>query len=261
MEKSALRVFFSISVSLCTLIVGCNAAYDEEPTRETTTEVFYFPEATVRSVGVDTSYKTVDNFRFVVPKEWRMLQSSALWSIDKNGDPREVPSSLEPRFSELPGEAEQLLIARQFNIMDPALVVSLSLIRSPQTDTGTQQSLREYVNSPEYLSDTEQFRIDVMESFEGNSDQAKVSWIDGGAKYYGEWICLFSEVRLRGSDGADQVSSQISCPAGARVVQVNTIISFSNADVVRDEISKFIASMDVSSTDWDKGRSQIASER
>ena len=149
MEKSALRVFFSFSVSLCTLIVGCNAAYDAETdARKQRLKFSIFQKQLYGSVGVDTSYTTADNFRFVVPKEWRMLQSSALWSIDENGGQREVPSSLEPRFSELPGKAEQLLIARQFNITDPALVVSLSLIRSPQTDTGTQQGLREYVNSP-----------------------------------------------------------------------------------------------------------------
>lgn len=261
MELFFLRALFSVFIFICTLVSGCSVDTDREATPTVTTEAFYLPDATLSSVGVDRTYDTVESFQFVVPKEWLVLQSTELISVDEGGRRIEIPNNLESRILGELDESELVFIARQFNLTDPVLLVSLSLTPKVSGDGETQQRLREYVQSSDYLSDTEQFRNHVLGPLERKPDLIDYSWVDGGAKRYGDWLCLFHEVEMQWANGTEQIYSLITCPAGARSIRVAALISLKNVDAVRGQISRFVGSMDVSSTDWAEALSETASER
>lgn len=178
------------------------------------------------------------------------MQSTEIWMVEDDSPRVKLENTLDSKFSNFSNGQEQLLIARQYNIVDPAMLVSVSLLRHSDKQSNTQSGLAEFTLHPEFEQRTQEYQRDILKRFDGDPRLLEYTWVDGGVGEYGDWMCTFHIIDTTMADGVENTHLSLICPAGARTIKLIGIITRENRDTVLSEISKFVASMDVTETNW-----------
>ena len=245
-----MRAIIFITLLGLSLVTACGREAEISEDHDASGQVSYIPNATVRTVGFDTVYKTEHGFSFTVPKEWVLMQSTNLWAIQEDGTRAKLEGSLDAKFSNVSDDYEQLLVARQFLITDPATLVSISLLTHSGETNNTQSGLKAFTLDPEFDQSTEEFRRRIEDQYENDSAFIERTWIDGGVQKFGDWLCKFYVMDFSDVSGEEKTDLWLDCPNGAKTINVIGITTRENRNRAFSEISRFIASMDASDTDW-----------
>lgn len=245
-----MRLTFLVALLGLSVIGACGRETDSPKARIVPGEVFYFPDAPISAEGFETLYETQQRFRFTIPKQWKLMQSTQLWMIEEDGSRVELESSLDGGLSNTSDDRENLIVARQFNIADPAILISLTLLNFSGESDNTQSGLHAFTFAPEFEQSTQEFQRSVENQFGSDPSVIEYLWSDGGVQKHGDWMCTFYVMDTVMVSGVENTHTSMYCPAGAKTINVIGIIARENKDVVLRDISSFVASMDVTEADW-----------